>query len=62
MMGKRLSVDYFVSHKIGSPTTLPKPRGKSPGWTKGQKRVSRKTYPIAKKGQSHSKKSNKKAA
>jgi hypothetical protein len=48
--------------EIGSPTTLPKPRGKSPGWKKGQKRVSRKTYPIAKKGQSHSKKSKKKAA
>ena len=34
---------------IGTPTTSPKPRGKSPGWKQGEKRRKRKTYPIAKK-------------
>lgn len=48
--------------EIGSPTQPPKTRGKSPGWKKGQKRVARKTYPIAKKGQARSKKSKKKTA
>lgn len=43
--------------EIGSPTTAPKTRGKSPGWKKGQKRLSRKTYPMAKKGQSRPQKS-----
>ena len=48
--------------EIGSPTTAPKPRGKSPGWKKGRKRSNRKTYPIAKKSYSRPKKSQKKAA
>jgi hypothetical protein len=48
--------------EIGSPTTVPKTRGKSPGWKKGQKRFSRKTYPIAKKGQSRPKRSPHKTA
>jgi hypothetical protein len=48
--------------EIGSPTTVPKTRGKSPGWKKGQKRLSRKTYPIAKKGQSRPQKLRKKTA
>jgi hypothetical protein len=48
--------------EIGSPTTFPKPRGKSPGWKTGQKRSKRKTYPIAKKTHSRAKKSKKTAA
>ncbi len=48
--------------EIGSPTTAPKTRGKSPGWKKGRKRSNRKTYPIAKKSYSRPKKSKKKAA
>ena len=35
---------------IGTPTSLPKPRGKSPGRKKGQLRNKRKRYPIVKKG------------
>lgn len=41
--------------EIGSPTTVPKTHEKSPGWKKGQKRLLKKTYPIAKKGQSRPK-------
>jgi hypothetical protein len=47
--------------EIGSPTTLPKTRGKSPGWKKGQKRNKRKTYPLAKKRYSPPKQAKKKA-
>ncbi len=35
---------------VGTPTSAPKPRGKSPGWKKGQLRHQRKRYPIVKKG------------
>lgn len=35
---------------IGTPARAPKPRGKSPGWTKGTPRAPRKRYPIVKKG------------
>ena len=42
---------------IGTPATSPKPRGKSPGWKPGEKRSKRKTYPIAKKSPSLTKKS-----
>ncbi len=35
---------------VGTPTSAPKPRGKSPGWKKGQLRNKRKRYPIVKKG------------
>ena len=35
---------------IGTPTSAPQPRGKSPGWKKGQLRNKRKRYPIVKKG------------
>lgn len=35
---------------IGTPTSAPKLRGKSPGWKKGQVRRKRKRYPIVKKG------------
>ena len=45
--------------EIGSPTTSPKLRGKSPGWKTGHKRKKRKTYPIAKKSHSRAKKSKK---
>ena len=48
--------------KIGTPTTLPKTRGKSPGWVKGQKRRHKKRYPIAKKSYSRNKKSKKEVA
>ncbi len=47
--------------EIGTSTTLTKLRGKSPGWKQGKKRRERKTYPIAKKSYSGSKKSQKKA-
>jgi hypothetical protein len=42
--------------------TSPKTRAKSPGWKQGEKRRKRKTYPIAKKSYSRSKKSAKKTA
>ena len=42
--------------EIGTPTTPPKTRGKSPGWQTGHKRRIRKTYPIAKKSHSNTKK------
>jgi hypothetical protein len=35
--------------EMGSPTMVPKTRGKSPGWPTGQTRSQRKTYPIVKK-------------
>jgi hypothetical protein len=40
--------------EMGSPTSVPKPRGKSPGWKTGQKRQSRQTYPMVKKRHSRS--------
>lgn len=45
--------------EIGSPATLPKTRGKSPGWVKGQTRRRKNRYPIAKKSYSGNKKSRK---
>ena len=47
---------------IGTPTTFPKTRGKSPGWKTGRKRSKKRTYPIAKKSYSRPKKSPKKIA
>ena len=47
--------------EIGSPATSPKTRGKSPGWKQGKKRNKKKTYPIAKKSHSPSKKTKKEA-
>ena len=47
--------------EIGTPAMLPKPRGKSLGWKQGQKRNTRKTYPIAKKSHFPSKKTKKEA-
>ena len=34
---------------IGSPSIIPKPRGKSPGWKTGQQRTRRNRYPVVKK-------------
>lgn len=34
---------------IGSPTSAPKPRGKSPGWPQGRERSRRRRYPVVKK-------------
>ncbi|MDF5715845.1 MAG: hypothetical protein PUP93_18665 [Rhizonema sp. NSF051] len=34
---------------IGTPASLPKPRGKSPGWKPGQPRTRRIRYPYVKK-------------
>jgi hypothetical protein len=41
---------------IGTPARAPKPRGKSPGWTKGRKRAKRPCYPVVKKAFSRKKK------
>ena len=48
--------------EMGSPATSPKTRGKPPGWKQGTKRSKKKTYPIAKKSYSPSKKTKKEAA
>lgn len=48
--------------EIGTPASSPKTRGKSPGWKTGRKRSKKRTYPIAKKSYSRSKKSEKKLA
>lgn len=34
---------------IGTPATLPKPRGKSPGWEPGKPRTRKNRYPTVKK-------------
>ncbi len=60
--GKVAQSIFSLLVEIGSPTTSPKLRGKSPGWKTGQKRRKRKTYPIAKKSYSPPKKSKKEAA
>ena len=48
--------------EIGTPTVAPKPRGKSPGWTEGNKRTKRTRYPVVKKGKVRHKKRSKKAS
>jgi len=48
--------------EIDTPTTSPKPLGKSPGWKQGKNRSKRKTYPIVKKSHSSTKKSKNNAA
>ena len=53
---------FSLLAEIKTPTSLPKPRGKSPGWKQGEKRRKRKTYPIAKKSYSRAKKTKKEAA
>jgi hypothetical protein len=44
---------------IGTPACFPKPRGKSQGWPKGQKRTPKIQYPTVKKRYSPPPKSNK---
>jgi len=41
--------------QIGTPTSVPQPRGKSPGWLKGQPRTRRKRCPVVKKGKTKAK-------
>jgi hypothetical protein len=48
--------------RIGTPARPPKPRGKSPGWTTGNKRTKKTRYPVAKKGRHRAKQSSKIAA
>ena len=48
--------------EMGTPDLSPKTRAKSPGWVKGQKRRSKKRYPMAKKSYSRGKKSKKEVA
>ena len=55
-------VARFYTYLGSTPTTSPKPRGKSPGWKTGDKRKKKKTYPIAKKSYSRPKESKKKTA
>jgi hypothetical protein len=46
--------------EIGTPALIPKPRGKSPGWEKGQVRTKRTRYPVVKKRKSSDKKAKNK--
>jgi hypothetical protein len=39
--------------QIGTSAVSPKPRGKSPGWTVGNKRTTKIHYPVVKKGKHH---------
>ena len=48
--------------EIDTPASLPKTRGKSPGWKTGEKRTRRNTYPIAKKSYYRPKKAKKNQA
>ena len=48
--------------EIGTPAQSPKPRGKSPGWAKGNIRTKPPRYPTVKKRASRPKKSPKVAA
>ena len=47
---------------IGTPASLPKLRGKSPGWTPGQPRSRRTRYPVVKKSVSRRKQAVQKPA
>ncbi len=47
---------------IGTPAKSPKPRGKSTGWEKGQKRNKKPRYPVVKKTVTRKKKEKKEAA
>ena len=53
---------FSVLVEIGTPARSPKPRGKSPGWTKGNTRTKPLRYPTVKKRVSRPKKSPKVAA
>ncbi len=48
--------------EIGTPASLPKTRGKPPGWKTGKKRSKKNKYPIVKKSYSRPKKSKIKAS
>ncbi|MDJ0635009.1 MAG: hypothetical protein QNJ34_17600 [Xenococcaceae cyanobacterium MO_188.B29] len=48
--------------EIDTPASLPKTRGKSPGWKTGEKRKRKKTYPIAKKSYDRRKKAKKRTS
>jgi hypothetical protein len=48
--------------RLGSPAQAPKPRGKSPGWPKGQKRNRKPRYPSVRKRASRPKKASKAVA
>ncbi len=48
--------------EIGTPAVAPKPRGKSSGWTEGNKRTKRTRYPVVKKGKARYKKRSKNAS
>jgi hypothetical protein len=48
--------------RLGSPAQAPKPRGKSPGWPKGQKRNRKPRYPTVRKRASRPKKASKTVA
>ena len=53
---------FSVLVEIGTPARLPKPRGKSPGWTKGNTRTKPPRYPTVKKRVTRPKKAPKVAA
>jgi hypothetical protein len=48
--------------RLGTPATAPKPRGKSPGWPKGQNRNRKPRYPTVRKRASRPKKTSKTVA
>jgi hypothetical protein len=49
---------FSVLVDIGTPTKMPKHRGKSPGWEKGKVRTKAPCYPTVKKRVSRRKKSS----
>ena len=54
VIGEPVAVDGFpgiskLANPKGTPASSPKPRGKSPGWKRGQPRQRRIRYPIVKK-------------
>jgi len=53
---------FSVLVEIGTPAQAPKPRGKSPGWIKGNTRTKPPRYPTVKKRVTRPKKSPKVAA
>ncbi len=46
--------------EIGTPSRIPKPRGKSPGWSRGKVRTKRTRYLVVKKRKSPDKKAKNK--
>ena len=55
--GHKMKLGVLVA--IGTPAHTPKPRGKSPGWEKGKKRVKKTRYPVVKKTVTRKKKEQK---